>query len=89
MDFFNSLTLDLKIMAIGIVGCVLLGLFSGNRKAEKRYMLALAVLSAVSVYRFTHVPGDDSVQATGTTRTVPHAAPAQPTHRPLVSTSAK
>jgi hypothetical protein len=88
MDFFNSLTLDLKMLAVGIAGCVLLALFSGNRKAEKRYMVLLTVLAAVSVYRFTHVQGADEAQRSAATRSSPPAAPA-PKHTPLVSTSAK
>ena len=47
MDFFNSLTLDLKMLVVAIAGCALLALFSGNQKAEKRYMLVFAVLAAV------------------------------------------
>jgi hypothetical protein len=89
MDFFNSLTLDLKMLAVGIAGCVLLALFSGNRKAEKRYMIVLAVLAAAGVYRVTHVPGHDDAQRSAATRSAPHAAPAPPKHTPLVSTSAK
>lgn len=89
MDFFHSLTLDLKMLAIGIVGCVLLALFSGNRKSEKRYMVALTVLAAVGVYRFAQLPGDEAEQGSAATRVAPHAAPAQPKHTPLVSTSAR
>ena len=50
MDFFNSLTLDLKMLVVGIAGCLLLVLFSGNRKAEQRYMLVLTVLVAAGVW---------------------------------------
>lgn len=89
MDFFNSLTLDLKMLVVGIAGCVLLALFSSNRKAEKRYMVVLAVLAAAGVYRFTHVPGDDDAQRSASTRSAPLAAPSPPKHTPLVSTSAK
>lgn len=88
MDFFNSLTLDLKMLVVGIAGCVLLALFSSNRKAEKRYMVVLAVLAAAGVYRFTHVPGDDA-QRSASTRSAPPAAPSPPKRTPLVSTSAK
>jgi hypothetical protein len=89
MDFFNSLTLDLKILVAGIVGCTLLALFSGNQKSEKRYMFALVVLAAAGVYRFTHLPGDDHSQHSAVTTTVPHPVTAQPQRTPLVSTSAK
>lgn len=89
MDFFNSLTLDLKMLAVGIAGCVLLALFSSNRKAEKRYMVALAVLAAAGVYRMTTVPGDDEGQRSATTRSASPTATAPPKHTPLVSTSAR
>lgn len=89
MDFFNSLTLDLKMLVVGIAGCVLLALFSGNRKSEKRYMVALTVLTAISVYRFTHVPADADTQRTVVTRPAPPVTPAPQKHTPLVSTSAR
>ena len=85
MDFFNSLTLDLKMLAVGIAGCALLALFSGNRKSEKRYMVVLAALAAVGVYRFTQIPGGELEARTVTNPTVKAA----PKHVPLVSTSAK
>jgi hypothetical protein len=89
MDFFNSLTLDLKMLVIGIAGCVLLAVFSGNRKSEKRYLVALTVLTAVSVYRFAHVPADADAQRSAATRSTPHVATVPPKHTPLVSTSAR
>ena len=89
MDFFNSLTLDLKMLVIGIAGCTLLALFSGNQKSEKRYMLALAVLAAVGVYRFTHLPGHEDGQRASVTRVGPPAVTPPPKHKPLESTSAK
>jgi hypothetical protein len=85
MDFFNSLTLDLKVLLVGIAGCALLALFSGNRNAEKRYMLVLAVLTAAGVYRFTQISGSDHAAVAS----VPHAVTPPPKHTPLVSTSAK
>jgi hypothetical protein len=89
MDFFNSLTLDLKMLVVGIAGCVLLALFSGNRKAEKRYMVVLAVLAAAGVYRFTQIPGNDDAQRSAATRPAPPVTPAPAKQTPLVSTSAK
>lgn len=89
MDFFNSLTLDLKFLVVGIVGCTLLALFSGNQKSEKRYMLVLAVLAAAGVYRFTNLPADDHARTSAATPTAPRAATAPPPRTPLVSTSAK
>ena len=89
MEFFNSLTLDLKVLVVGIVGCTLLALFSGNQKSEKRYMFVLAVLAAAGVYRFTHLPADDYAQKSAATPSAPRAATAPPQRTPLVSTSAK
>jgi hypothetical protein len=89
MDFFNSLTPDLKMLVVAIAGCALLTLFSGNKKAEKRYMLAFTVLAAVGVYRFTHVAGDDHEQRSAGTRSAPQAATVPAKHIPLASTSAK
>jgi hypothetical protein len=88
MDFFNSLTLDLKFLVIGIAGCTLLALFSGNHKSEKRYMVLLAVLTAASVYRFTHLPGEDHGQKIVSSPSVPSAATGQQ-RKPLESTSAR
>ena len=89
MDFFNSLTLDLKILTVGIAGCVLLALFSGNKNAEKRYILMLAVLSAVGIYRFMHTAGEREADTMATVRPGQHFQKAQTKHVPLVSTSAK
>lgn len=89
MDFFNSLTLDLKMLVVAIAGCALLALFSGNHKTEKRYLLVFAVLAAVGVYRFTHVVGDDHEQRSAATRSASPAAAVPPKQKPLVSTSAK
>jgi hypothetical protein len=85
MDFFHSLPLDLKLMVVGIVGFAVLALFSGNRNAEKRYVLALAVLAAVGVYRFNHTIGAGQPQLSETQPVVKVAGkPA-----PIISTSAK
>lgn len=89
MDFFNSLTLDLKMLVVAIAGCTLLALFSGNHKSEKRYLVLLAVLAAAGVYRFTRVAAEDPAQASATTRTAPAAITPAPKHKPLESTSAK
>lgn len=87
MDFFNSLPLDLKMLAVGIAGCTLLALFSGNRKSEKRYMLVLALLAAGGVYRFTHLPASES--ATAEASAPKHFIKAPDNRTPLVSTSAR
>ena len=89
MDFFNSLTLDLKLMVAAMVGCTLLAIFTGNQKTEKRYMVVFAVLVAASIYRYNHLPGDDQARKSAATGPVPHSVPAAPKHRPLESTSAR
>jgi len=88
MDFFNSLTLDLKVLVVGIVGCALLAIFSGNRNTEKRYLVVLALLAAAGAWRFTHVPGDRSDMNVAS-NPAPRFVKAQDQHVPLVSTSAK
>ncbi len=89
MDFFHSLSLDLKILVVAIVGSALLALFSGNQKSEKRYMLVFAVLAAVGVYRFTHSPVDEASQKSAATPVAPQAPTPAPKRTPLVSTSGK
>jgi hypothetical protein len=89
MDFFNSLTWDLKMLVVGIAGAALLALFSGNHKAEKRYLLLFAILGAAGIYRFTHVAGDEHEQRSAVPRPTPQAAQAPAKRAPLVSTSAK
>lgn len=88
MDFFNSLTLDLKMLVVGIAGFLLLVLFSGNQKAEKRYMLVLTLLVAAGVYRFAQLPAHVDAETSAATRPIPQPA-APPKRTPLVSTSAK
>jgi hypothetical protein len=89
MDFFNSLPLDLKFLVIAIAGCVLLALFSGNSRSEKRYMVLLALLSAVGVYRFTQTTLHDQAVIAEQEAAVMHPVKVQTKHVPLVSTSAK
>ncbi|HEY0822176.1 MAG TPA: hypothetical protein VGD76_00185 [Ramlibacter sp.] len=89
MEFFNSLSLDLKILVVGIAGCALLALFSGNQKAEKRYMAVLVVLAVAGVYRFSQVSGDDPAQTSAETRPAPHTMTTPHKQAPLVSTSAR
>jgi hypothetical protein len=89
MDFFNSLTLDLKIMVAAMAGVTLLAIFTGNQKTEKRYMVVFAVLVAASIYRYAQLPADDQARKSATTGPVPHSVPAVTKHRPLESTSAK
>jgi hypothetical protein len=85
MEFFNSLTLDLKMLVVGIAGFALLAVFSGNRKSEKRYMLVLTVLAAVGVWRFMHVPSPEPADRSDGTQFVK----VTPKSTPIVSTSAK
>lgn len=87
MDFFNSLPLDLKMLLVGIAGCVLLALFSTNAKSERRYTIVLVLLTAAGVYRFTHSGADDADTKVAARSTAHVAAP--PKHIPLVSTTAK
>jgi hypothetical protein len=74
MDFFNSLSLDLKMLVIGIAGCALLAVFSGNQKTEKRYLLALALLTVAGVYRFGHMARNDPAEASVAASPTPRAA---------------
>lgn len=87
MDFFNSLSLDLKLMVVGIAGFALLALFSGNPKTEKRYLVVLALLASVGLYRFVHTTGHE--QDTRAATSVPPATTTPGKAPPLVSTSAK
>lgn len=89
MDFFNSLTLDLKMIVVGIAGCALLALFSGNPNTEKRYLFVLAVLAAAGIYRFTHTVGTEQAEIAASDTPRPHVVTREPKHIPLVSTSAK
>lgn len=90
MDFFHSLSLDLKLLTIGIAGCALLALFSGNPKTEKKYLLVLALLTAAGVYRFNHTmrSNEQAEAAAAAKAAIPVAAPA-PKRAPLSSTAAK
>lgn len=89
MDFLRSLPLDLQIVAGLIVACVVLALFSGNQKAEKRYVLALVVLGAAGVYRFNEVSAEDPSRTNVATRSAQQPVTPPPVHKPLVSTSAR
>lgn len=88
MDFFHSLPLDLKLLVVAIAGCVLLALFSGNVKAEKRYVVVLAVLVAVGVYRFNDLPQDGDGQRMAETWPATQTTTAPRKQKPLESTSA-
>lgn len=89
MDFFNSLTPDLKMLAVAIAGFALLALFSGNQKNEKRYVLVLAVLAAIGVYRFNHVVRSQPAEPSIASRSDVHVVKTSPKHVPLTSTNAK
>jgi hypothetical protein len=89
MDFFNSLTLDLKVLVIGVAGCALLAIFSGNRNTERLYLCVLAVLAAAGVYRFMHIPSDDRSDLAAAAMSRQHLVIAPDKHIPLISTSAK
>jgi hypothetical protein len=87
MDFFHSLSLDLKLLVVAIAGTALLALFSGNHKSEKRYMVVFALLAAVGVYRFnTGAPVEpEQRSAAAPTTSQPATTPAK--RAPLTSTS--
>ena len=90
MDFFNSLSLDLKIVAVGIAGFALLALFSGNPKNEKRYLLVLALLAAGGIYRFNQTTAaQEQAAASAAVNAAGQAVTPPPKRVPLVSTSAK
>jgi hypothetical protein len=89
MDFLRSLPLDLQILAAAMVGCIVLALFSGNQKAEKRYVLALVVLAAAGTYRFTQDSADDASRSSVATPSAPRSVTPPPAHKPLVSTFAR
>jgi hypothetical protein len=55
MDFFNSLSLDVKALVVCALGAALLAVFTGNKKREKQYILVLAILAMVAIFRFNHV----------------------------------
>lgn len=89
MDFFNSLSLDLKMLVVGIAGCALLALFSGNPKTEKKYLLMLALLAAAGIYRFNHTLGrEQAATAAAASAASPVVAP-PPKRVPLTSTAGK
>jgi hypothetical protein len=52
MDFFNSLSLDIKALVVCALGAALLAVFTGDKKREKQYILVLALLAMVAIYRF-------------------------------------
>ena len=87
MDFFNSLTLDLKMLLVAIAGCTLLALFSGNAKAEKRYLLVLVLLAAGGVYRFMHTAGNGPAEASAPASAASVAVTPPPKPVPLESTA--
>lgn len=89
MEFFNSLTLDLKMLVVGIAGFALLALFSGNRKSEQRYMVVLVLLTAAGVYRFSQFGGEDPAARNASQVRAPTVVTTPAKHVPLVSTFAK
>ncbi|MFC5498585.1 hypothetical protein ACFPOE_13645 [Caenimonas terrae] len=89
MDFFNSLSMDLKLLVIGIAGCALLALFSGNPKTEKRYLLVLAVLAAAGIYRFNHTLAHEQEEISAARSAASRVVATPPPKRaPLASTFA-
>lgn len=89
MDFFNSLTLDLKLLVVGMAGCVLLGLFASNKKTEKRVLVLFAVLAVAGIYRFTHLPQNETAARRAAATPMPQSPPVAQKKKPLESTFAK
>ena len=55
VDFFNSLSLDLKVLVASALAALVLALLAGNKRSEKRYLLLFTVLLLASVVRLTFV----------------------------------
>ena len=88
MDFFHSLSLDMKLLVVAIAGCAVLALFSGNRANEKRYLVVLVLLAGVGFYRFMHAPRDVQHEASTSQQRAPHFVKAPDRHVPIESTGA-
>lgn len=52
MDFFNTLSIDVKVLVVCALGAALLAVFTGDRKREKQYILVLAIIAMVAIFRF-------------------------------------
>ncbi|MGV3570152.1 MAG: hypothetical protein ACO1PB_06090 [Ramlibacter sp.] len=89
MDFFRSLPPDLQFLAAAMVGCIVLALFSGNQKTEKRYVIALVVLAAAGAYRYNEATADDPSRSSVAAPSAPRPVAPAPVHKPLVSTFAR
>lgn len=88
MDFYQSLSLDMKLLVVAIAGCAVLALFSGNRTNEKRYLVVLVLLAGVGFYRFTHAPSEAQHEAGTAQEPAKHFVKAPDKHVPIESTSA-
>ena len=55
MDFFNSLSLDVKMLVVAGIGALLMALAATDKKKEKRYTLVMAVLLLAATVRYSHV----------------------------------
>lgn len=55
MEFFNTLSIDVKVLVVCALGAALLAVFTGDRKREKQYILVLAILAMVAIFRFNQV----------------------------------
>jgi len=86
MEFFHSLTIDVKLLIAAMVGVVLLALFSSNQKAEKRCLVMLALLAVAGVYRYQSSNTTPSIAAEPSAQRIVTASPVR---KPIVSTSAK
>lgn len=55
MEFFNSLSTDVKMLVVAGIGALLMALAATDKKKEKRYTLVMAVLLLAATVRYSHV----------------------------------
>lgn len=55
MDFFNSLSIDVKMLVVGGIGALLMAFAATDKKKEKRYTLVMTVLFLAAAVRYSHV----------------------------------
>ncbi len=55
VEFFNSLSIDLKLLVVTGVGAMLMALAATDKKKEKRYALLMTLLLLAATVRYTRV----------------------------------
>jgi hypothetical protein len=55
MEFFNSLSLDVKMLVVAGIGALLMALSATDKTKEKRYTLVMVVLLLAATVRHSHV----------------------------------